>query len=482
MRVRFRRRVLAVLVVVVLASLGMAAAGRLLGWGGSRRLVDATFVVKPYLQLGNAGPSTLELLWQGHDREESWTVEVQGTPTGEWAKTDEVQSRRVALEGSLPRRFYRATLSKLEPGSDCAYRVRLGERVVFEARARAPRPSGASHRFVAFGDGGAGTAEQRAVAYQIGREQPDLVVITGDIAYMNGRLDNYDEQFFPVYNSDENAPGMGAPLMRSVPFFAAVGNHDMVYNNLDKMPDGLAYFLVWFQPLNGPALDPNSPRGPTLTGSESHVRAFREAAGPAYPRMANFSFDYGDVHWIVLDANTYADFNAPVLREWLARDLAAAQGAAWRFVAFHHPPFSSSKAHEDDQRTRLLSPLFEQGGVNIVFTGHVHNYQRTYPLRFIADKDPERGTAVVGRWELDRVYDGISHTRPNGVIYVVTGAGGAKLYDTHLNDEVRPRIDFTARFISNVHSLTVVDVEPSRVTVRQVSDKGKALDRFVLTK
>ncbi|MDR3635235.1 MAG: metallophosphoesterase [Isosphaeraceae bacterium] len=487
MSVRLRRRLL-VVAVVGLASFGVAAALLVRGWAGARRNSDEWFVVKPYLQLGDAPASpsaptaSLELLWQGYDRDESWSVEVQGALGKAWSKAAAPTVRRVAVWGIKPRRLYRTSLRDLALGAEHAYRVRLGTKVVFEASARAPRPLGASHRFVAFGDGGAGTPGQRAVAFQIGRARPDLLLITGDIAYMKGRLTDYDEKFFPVYNNDDDLPSQGAPLMRSIPFFATPGNHDMVYRNLDDVPDALAYFLIWAQPLNGPMPDLTSKHWPVAVGAEDRVQAFRKAAGAAYPRMANFSFDYGDAHWTVLDANTYVDFGAPELREWLARDLAAAQGAAWRFVAFHHPPFHSSKAHADDQRTRLLVELLEQGRVDLVFTGHVHNYQRTYPLRFVAEKGVVPGGNVAGRWELDREFDGVTRTQPKGVIYLVTGAGGARLYDTDLHDDASSRLEFTTRFVSNTHSFTVADVEPKRVMVRQVSDQGQELDRFVVTK
>jgi 3',5'-cyclic AMP phosphodiesterase CpdA len=483
---KVRRRLFAA--VVGLAALGAGVAYLVPGWGGGRRSSDQWFLVKPYLQLGDApapaaaGKAGLALLWHGYDRDESWSVEVQGAPGQAWSQAPAPELRRFAVPGAPARRLYRAALRDLAPGGEYGYRVLLGGKVVFRASARAPRPPGAGHRFAAFGDGGAGTPGQRAVAYQMGLARPDLVLVTGDIAYMKGRLTDYDAKFFPQYNSDHASRREGAPLMRAVPFVAAPGNHDMVYRNLDDEPEALAYFLVWAQPLNGPLLDTGGRHWPFLSGAEDRRRAFREAAGAAYPRMANFSFDYGDVHWTVLDANTYADFGAPELRDWLARDLAAAQGAAWRFVAFHHPPFHSSRAHADDQRTRLLVELLEQGGVSLVFTGHVHNYQRTYPLHFEADKGGEPGGSVAGRWELDREFDGVGRTRPRGVIYLVTGAGGARLYDTDLHDDASTRLEFTAKFASNVHSFTLVDVQPARVDVRQVAADGRELDRFAVTK
>ena len=128
--------------------------------------------------------------------------------------------------------------------------------------------------------------------------------------------------------------------------------------------------------LGGPMVAP-------LLGPEANQRAFTDAAGQAFPRMANFSFDFGNAHWTVLDSNATVDWTDRDLQAWVAADLAAAEAATWRFVSFHHPGFSSSKTHFDEQYMRILSPIFEAGNVDIVFNGHVHNYQRSYPLRFV---------------------------------------------------------------------------------------------------
>ena len=123
--------------------------------------------------------------------------------------------------------------------------------------------------------------------------------------------------------------------------------------------------------------------------------------------MANFSFDYGNSHWTVLDANTYMDWNNPALREWLTKDLAAAQSATWRFVAFHQPGFNSSVEHFPEQQMRPLSPIFEAGHVDIVFSGHVHNYQRSFPLTFPRRtrwRRPGAKGEVAGEWKLDKAF------------------------------------------------------------------------------
>jgi hypothetical protein len=189
-------------------------------------------------------------------------------------------------------------------------------------------------------------------------------------------------------------------LLRSTVFLAAPGNHDIGTRDLGAYPDALAYFLYWAQPLNGPRGEEGTAHVPRLEGPDANQRAFKEAAGPAYPRMANFSFDFGNSHWTVLDANSYVDWTNRDLQAWVAADLAASRAARWRFVALHQPGFNSARKHADEQNIRLLSGVFEAGKVDVVFCGHVHNYQRSFPVRFTpekrADNRPRRGKELVG--------------------------------------------------------------------------------------
>jgi len=481
-KTRTRRRLVVLGVVSALsAAAAVLAVGGRLGGGRSGSAGDENFEVRPYLQLGDSPDTGLALLWQAADRDDAWAVDLRRGGDGPWVETPAPAWRRRALEGSPPARLYRAALAGLAPGSSFAYRVRRSGRPVFQARGSALKPAGVPHRFVAFGDCAAGTAGQRAVAYRASLARPDYVMITGDVVYMRGRASEYLRHFFPVYNSDAAGPGSGAPLLRSIPFVAAAGNHDLIDRDLDRLPDGLAYFYYLAQPLNGP---PAPRQSPALVGAEGRRRAFLEAAGPAYPRMANFSFDYGDVHWAVLDANPYADWTDPALLGWLEADLAAAKRAAWRLAAFHQPGFHSSVAHADDQRMRVLAPVFERHDVSLVLSGHVHNYERSRPLRF-APADPASpygpGGRVEGAWAIDGRYDGRTRTLPDGVTYLVTGAGGARLYDPDRDDDPHSWQPFTARFVARTHSLTVVDVTPEALAVRQVSADGEELDRFIIT-
>ncbi|SIO32214.1 Calcineurin-like phosphoesterase [Singulisphaera sp. GP187] len=493
-RQRRRRRWLAIIVLACLVGGGVGTWRLLFGIDGPLyrpRTAGGGFLVAPYVQLGDA-PRTgttesLTILWQAEDHDADWAVEARDAPGGAWRKAGNSTWRRDARLSPGPRRFYQTTIAALAPGAEFAYRVKCNGTPLFEAKARARKGAGQPHRFVAFGDGGANTYEQMAIAYRTALARPDFVLVTGDLVYSKGRLSEYLDKFFPIYNNDLLGASTGAPLLRSTPMLVAPGNHDLLERNIDTYPDALAYFLVWSLPLNGPLATVGALNTPIPQGTEPRRRAFLDLAGPAYPKMANYAFDYGDAHWTVLDTNLYTDWNDPTLRAWLEADLAAAQDAPWRFVAFHQPPFHSSISHGDEQQTRVLADLLEKYRVDIVFSGHIHNYQRSYPLRFApnrgADGRPiEKLGRVDGRWTLDTTFDGKTRTRPDGVIYLVTGAGGARLYDSHQQGDHSSLQEFTARFVSNTHSLTVVDVDATMLTVRQITADGNEVDRFIVTR
>jgi hypothetical protein len=142
---------------------------------------------------------------------------------------------------------------------------------------------------------------------------------------------------------------------------------------------------------------------------------------------------------------------------------------------------------------RLLSPIFEKGKVDIVFNGHVHNYQRSFPMFFapakkgtllVGGKDNKtiRGRVVNGLWTLDKPFDGKSNTKPNGVIYIVTGAGGQTLYNPEQQNNPDSWQKFTDKFISTIHSFTVVDVKGKTLKLKQVDINGKVVDALEINK
>lgn len=410
-------------------------------------------------------------LWHTADTGGPFELRVRAAGKKKWRGTAQAESRRIAVSGVEPHRVWSAPVTGLRAGSEFEYQVLSAGTPVFTATSQARKSASQPHRFVVFGDCGQNSPEQKQIAYQTHLAKPDFIFLTGDLVYSRGRIPEYRERYFPVYSAPEASAAAGAPLLKSVLFAGAPGNHDIAETDFDKYPDGQAYYYYWKQPLNGPLGEPGKLTSKTQ-GSEANVKAFRDAAGSHYPRMANFSFDYGNAHWTVIDGNRYADWTDPALADWIIKDLRSASKAAWRFVGFHQPGFNSSKAHFAEQHMRVLAPIFEAHGVDVVFTGHVHNYQRSYPMKY----DPATKKAT-----LDRKFEK-GPGRPNGVIYLVTGAGGARLYNPEQQDAMDTWQEFTQVFISKIHSFTVVDADNAKLTIRQIGADGKEVDNFVITK
>jgi len=160
-----------------------------------------------------------------------------------------------------------------------------------------------------------------------------------------------------------------------------------------------------------------------------------------------FSYDYGPVHFVHLLSHT-EDY-ALQQRGWLLQDLKSTT-LPWKIVVAHHPAYSAGGEHGCTQFVLdHWVDVFERTGVNIYFCGHDHDYERTWPIRN-------------GRIDA------------SGVIYVVTGGGGAPL--------VEAGRDWWTAVSESVYHYCVVEVQRSllRVTVYRLD--GSVLDTFTLRK
>jgi acid phosphatase type 7 len=462
-----------------------------------------TFITKPYLQIGNTSKGAdLVLLWHTGNENAEWKVEIKkgsswraaGTPASTVVEAPVGNPIPAAAGKKAPpaglaieaHRVYRCALNGLKPGEEFTYRVTQNGKVVFEANAHARKTGNQPYRFVAFGDTAQDTPSESAVVYRTSLVKPDFVFIAGDIVYSSGRISEYRHHYFPVFNSDEASVVTGAPLIRSIPMIAAPGNHDTGRPDFQRYPDAMAYFLYWDQPLNGPLGSLDTKNIPSVNKEDIGREQFLAGASNRFPRMANFSFDYGNSHWLVLDSNNYVDWTDAELRAWVKKDLESAKNATWRFVGFHHPGFNSAKVHFDDQWMRVLSDVFEEGKVDVVFAGHVHNYQRSFPLTFAPKATDGKLVAkngdVTGEFKFDMEFRDGATTKPKGVIYVVTGGGGADLYNPEMQKMPETWQPFTNKFISEVHSFTVVDVDGRKMRVKQVSETGEEVDAWQIVK
>jgi len=451
-------------------------------------------LIPPYLQPGNFSALRNEgkvLIWQTDSIQGTYQVECKQTST-QSSKVILAKAKSVQLKLFNKTTFlYRANLSGLEFDASYSYKVSLNGKQIasgsFDTRTKNDKT-----RFAVFGDCGVGSPEQAKVAFQVSQQKPQFALLTGDLVYTNGRELEYRKRFFPYYLAAEALPEKGAPLMNSIPFYMLVGNHDVYSFDLDKYPDGLAYFYYTDLPLNAPI--------PTVTveavGKKTVVQTFKKNTAPRFPRTTNYSFDYGNVHIACLDANSYINPVDHGLVEWLMNDMKNSK-AEWKILAYHQPAFNSSLRHYDYQIMRVLAPICEKLGIDLVLTGHVHSYQRTVPLRFAPEQGPienryniaENGS-VNGKFKLDTLFDGKSKTRPDGIIYVTTGAGGAALYDREISE--KPELwkkgppenwaPYTTKLVSDRHSFTMIETDGGVLTLKQIDADGNIFDEIKITK
>jgi predicted MPP superfamily phosphohydrolase len=462
------------------------------------------YTALPYIQPGpegslHVGNESVVLAWQTEDRAAEFAVDYG--PTATYGRHAPIASswRPTGNEGRR-RRNYAATLTRLALGTQYRYRLRQGTLVIAEGFFTTRKPRGVPVRIVSFGDNSSGDLGQRAIAYQVYKARPDLVLNTGDNVYASGLDNEYERFFFPVYNAESAGPRIGAPLVSTVPFYTVIANHDVEGKtgngrplvDFTASPDSLAYFTAMHMPLTGP---PEPPQSPPITGSAVAFAQFRDCAGSRYPAQANYWFDVGDARVLCLDANTYVDPTDPGWARFI-RSAFDKTDARWLLVAFHHGPFNIGNEHYKEQHMRVHAPLFEQLGVDVVLSGHEHSYQRTRPLRFrpagpgrAAAVDDDIDRRVPGTFIVDRRFDGQTATTALGVIYIVTGAGGADLYDPGFTDTPElwlhdddGRIPYVERVVTDRHSFTILDVRREALTITQVDQWGHEIDKIKITK
>ncbi|HEY3783604.1 MAG TPA: metallophosphoesterase [Fimbriimonadaceae bacterium] len=471
------------------------------GASGSGR--PPIFTALPYLQPGAKSSQLVEhsegivIAWQTDDCPAQFDVTFG--ERGFDRKASISTAKRPHGKGDSETKInYAAALEGLNLNTKYRYRVSLNGETLLEGFFTTRKPRGAKTRFVAFGDNSYGDISDRAIAFQAFKAMPDFVMNAGDNVYESGLDNEYARYFFPVYNADLAGIRSGAPLLRAVPFYTVLANHDVAVKGPDKHPvadftknpDSLGYYTNMYLPLNGPAVNQPTP----TVGNPVAIDSFKVAAGDRFPKMGNYSFDYGDGHFLCLDSNVYVDPTDPQMQAWIESDLAESD-APWKFVTYHHPAFNVGAEHYHEQQMRVLSPIFEKHGVVMVFSGHEHIYQRNRPIRFVPGdltgaKDINSGHRLVpGTFTIDRNFDGDKATKPEGVIYITSGAGGKHLYDADMNQnpknwlhEEDQNADYVAQLISDRHSLTVIDMDASSLKVHQVDQWGNEVDRIHVTR
>lgn len=281
---------------------------------------DGRLLRQPYLQ--GVGTDRASILFTAEGLEA--TVEIRtlaGDEVGTYQAT--VDPTSFLSEGEQ----YIASVDGLEPGQTYCYTVHAaGEKLAGPHGIRtAPDAMDVPVDLIVFGDSGGGGPDQYALAEQMPTVPLDLILTTGDVAYPDGTLTQFEENFFGVY----------APLLAHVPVFPASGNHD--YRTADAGP----YREVF-----------------ALPGDERW-----------------YSFDWGPLHVVSLDT----ELNGAEQANWLEQDLATNE-RPWTVVTAHKGPHSSGPHGDNLTFQELYGELLTAYQVPLVLSGHDHHYERTQPI------------------------------------------------------------------------------------------------------
>jgi predicted phosphodiesterase len=243
-----------------------------------------------------------------------------------------------------------------------------------------------SLKFVAMGDNGTGDEPQ----YEIGRQMVtarsrfpfDLVIMLGDNMYGGQSPSDFVKKFEQPY----------APLLAAgVKFQASLGNHDR--------PENVNY-------------------------------KYYNMNGQRY-----YTFARGNVRFFALDSTQMDQRQV----QWVDGALGDAK-EDWKICYFHHPLYSNAARHGSSVDLRvLLEPIFVRRGVNVVFTGHDHVYERVKPQK--------------------------------GIYYFVSGSAGQLR-----RGNMRPNPDETAAYFDQDQSFMLVEISGDEMFFETISRTGKTVD------
>lgn len=363
-----------------------------------------------------------------HERMISWKAKSDGAPgflelraSGEEAVLS-IQAAQYALPVYQNKEdtVYTIQLANLKENTQYAYRVSVGGQYSrwHEFTTEVQHP--AAFKALIFGDSQSSDygiwAKTAQTAWNNNRDAAffvnmgDLVDNGQDVSQWNGWLNGAKE------------------LLAAVPVVPVMGNHESY--SLDWKPVEPNYYLALFAvPQNGPQ------------GLERYA----------------YSFDYGDVHFVVLNTqvNELGEWHPDMLeqqKQWLAADLANTQ-KQWKVVLMHRGVWESRFNTQLNELGQSFVPVFDRFQVDVVFTAHVHSYSRTKQLKN-------------------------SLTNPFGTVYISTGRSGSRVW------EKSPQKQLDEVFYNPVDkpNYLVLEAADSSLAISAFRQDGSLIDQVKLEK
>lgn len=290
------------------------------------------------------------------------------------------------LTQKLTGRVYRATLADLQACTRYRYRLEPYETETVHAFRTPPVPGkycSAHISIAALGDTRSHPTRHAAVVRKMLPYQPDLVLNTGDVISYARRIDQWHEFF-----------GAAGPMLADTPLALAPGNHE----GYEDMAFGAAMMERYF-------------------------------GLPGRAGTGHYSFDYGPVHVVVLDAywgRSLSDRG----KKWLRADLAKVPADRYKVVAIHTPLYSFGR-HKVYSTAIGLREVMKEFGVHVVLSGHSHCYE---------------------------------HFLSEGTHFLTLGGGGASFHPPNQQDI--PEEKHLLLSVGSFHHFLLMDVHPEGLRMR----------------
>ncbi len=318
----------------------------------------------------------------------------------------------------------------------------------------APQPL---HAWV-LGDCGTKDSRQRRVRdgfmnFNDGAEL-DMILLLGDNAYKDGKQYEYQDAIFE---------DMYEETLKNTTAWSTFGNHDS--HDASSSSQTGTYYDIFTFPKQG------------------------ESGGVASGTEAYYSFDYGNIHFIVLDSEGSGRDDDDPMYEWCENDIQNTL-ADWIIAFWHHPPYSKG-SHDSDDESQLRDmrevfvPMLEENGVDLVLGGHSHSYERSYLLNghygksYTFDEDDHTvGSKGFGNGKKngDGAYkkEVTGSKAGDGAVYIVAGSSGKRSDGDLDHDAMYVGLDELGSCL--------LEVEGNELNLKFINDEGVVEDYFTLEK
>lgn len=310
-------------------------------------------------------------------------------------------------------------------------------------------------RIWALGDFGNGSSGQQAVLNSyvnyLGTNKNDVWVWLGDNAYNYGTDAEYQSYVFNIYGSQ----------FKSWNFYPALGNHDYGqsgYKSASALGTNFPYFDIF-------SLPSAAQGGGVASGSEKY-----------------YSYDWANIHFIVLDSYGAANTAGSPMYTWLQNDLAV-NTQRWTIVYFHHAPYSMG-SHNSDTEAELIDmrqnivPLLETYAVDLVLNGHSHTYERSYFMHGHYGNENTFSSSMIVQPGDGNAIPYIKNATSNGTVYAVCGVGGQT---SGTMASGYPHNAMVSSFINVLGSLSI-EVNGDTLSYKFLKSDGSIPDQFKIIK